>query len=156
MSVKIQKYPEGISALLPPIPQKVLVGGCFDLLHYGHLKFLQAARSYGDHLVVALESDESILRMKGSLPIHTQDQRCELLASLSCVDTVLQLPLLQGFDDYQRLVSYLNPAILAITEGDVQRENKEKQAGAIGARVVVVNQLVEGLSSSIIRSKLMD
>ncbi len=135
---------------------KILVGGCFDLLHYGHLKFLQSAKSYGDYLIVALESDESIQAMKGSLPIHTQHQRAEILAELSCVDCVLILPVLKGFDDYMNLVAVLSPQILAVTSGDTQTANKQKQADQIDAHLVVVNQLIEGLSSRIIRSKLMN
>lgn len=135
---------------------KVLVGGCFDLLHYGHLRFLQLARQEGGCLVVALESDESIYQTKGANPIHTQQQRAEILAGLSCVDQVFMLPVLQGFDDYCALVQQVCPEILAVTNGDPQLSNKKKQADVIGARVVVVNQLIDGLSSSIIRSKLMD
>lgn len=135
---------------------KVLVGGCFDLLHYGHLRFLESARLQGDYLIVALESDESIHRTKGAYPIHTQQQRAEILAALWCVDMVLLLPPLQGFDDYFLLVKQVNPSVLAVTGGDSQLTNKQKQADLIGARVVVVNQLIGGLSSSIIRSKLMD
>ncbi|MBI3343244.1 adenylyltransferase/cytidyltransferase family protein, partial [Candidatus Gottesmanbacteria bacterium] len=60
--------------------KKILVGGCFDLLHYGHIRFLEEAKKLGDHLVVALESDENVRRMKGEgRPIHTQAQRKEML-----------------------------------------------------------------------------
>lgn len=157
MVSKIYAYPEDMGrASLEQLPHKVLIGGCFDLLHYGHLKFIQSSKRCGNHLVIALESDESIYHMKGALPIHTQQQRAEILASLSCVDAVLLLPFLRGFQDYMTLVERVNPAILAVTKGDSQTENKEIQARAIGSRVVIVNQLIEGLSSSIIRSKLMD
>jgi cytidyltransferase-like protein len=137
-------------------PKSVLVGGCFDLLHYGHLKFLQAAKSSGDDLVVALESDDNIVKVKKINPIHKQHQRAEILAELMCVDKVLLLPPLNGYEDYRELVSSVNPKILAVTSGDIQLANKQKQAAEIGATVVIVNQLIEGLSSYIIRSKLLD
>ena len=157
MQSKIKHYQKKMGLLpLNGSNHKVLVGGCFDLLHYGHLNFLKSAKDCGDFLLVALESDESILKMKGALPIHTQQQRAEILAELECVDRVLLLPSLSGFEDYMDLVRSLSPQTLAVTSGDSQRANKQKQADLIGAQLVVVNHLIEGLSSSIIRSKLMD
>lgn len=135
---------------------KVLVGGCFDLLHYGHLNFLKSAKNQGECLIIALESDESIKASKGRPPIHTQQQRAEILAELECVDHILLLPPLNGYEDYSNLVQELNPEILAVTQGDPQTENKQKQADLIGASLVIVNNLLDGLSSSIIRSKLAD
>lgn len=67
----------------------VAAGGCFDLLHAGHLRLLEAARELGDCLVVCLNSDESIRRLKGgSRPLMSQEDRAELLLGLSCVDAV--------------------------------------------------------------------
>src|SRR5579884_2714020 len=67
----------------------VVATGVFDLLHVGHLRFLQAARRLGDRLVVGVESDEHVLRWKGpGRPILSQEDRCELLAALRCVDEV--------------------------------------------------------------------
>ncbi len=67
----------------------VFTSGCFDLLHVGHLRSLQEARSYGDRLVVAVNSDASVKRIKGpGRPIIPMRQRVELLASLECVDWV--------------------------------------------------------------------
>lgn len=67
----------------------VTTNGCFDLLHVGHVRFLQAAKSLGDVLAVGLNSDDSVRRLKGpERPINTQDDRAEVLASLGCVDFV--------------------------------------------------------------------
>jgi rfaE bifunctional protein nucleotidyltransferase chain/domain/rfaE bifunctional protein kinase chain/domain len=67
----------------------VATGGCFDLLHTGHLRTLRAARALGDCLVVCLNSDRSVRGLKGpDRPINHQEDRAELLASLSCVDAV--------------------------------------------------------------------
>src|SRR5205823_584650 len=67
----------------------VATGGCFDLLHAGHIAVLQAARSLGDCLVVCLNSDESVRRLKGDgRPLVPQDDRAAVLRALGCVDAV--------------------------------------------------------------------
>jgi len=71
--------------------QKVaFTNGCFDLLHPGHVAFLQAARQYGDCLVVGLNSDRSVQQLKGpGRPIIPQEDRAAMLAALECVDYVV-------------------------------------------------------------------
>ena len=67
----------------------VFTNGCFDILHVGHVRYLAAARNEGDILVVGLNSDRSIEKIKGEQrPIVQQDQRAEILASLCCVDYI--------------------------------------------------------------------
>ncbi|MBW2168706.1 MAG: D-glycero-beta-D-manno-heptose 1-phosphate adenylyltransferase [Deltaproteobacteria bacterium] len=67
----------------------VFTNGCFDLLHPGHTRYLCAARELGDHLVVAVNSDRSVRVIKGpKRPLLPEQVRAELLAALSCVDTV--------------------------------------------------------------------
>lgn len=149
MSQKIFRY---CSHQLPSIRgTKTLLGGCFDLLHYGHLSFLKSASALGNNLIIALESDATIRRLKGAAPIHTQNQRSEILAELTCIDHVLLLPELRLYKDYLTLVKTVSPNFLAVTKGDPQIANKRKQAHEIGAIVVEVNHLIEGLSSSLIR-----
>ena len=59
--------------------KKVLVGGCFDLIHYGHIVFLKEARKQGDYLIVALESDDNVKKYKGeNRPVHKQSERAEM------------------------------------------------------------------------------
>ena len=80
----------------------VLVGGCFDVLHFGHIEFLKHAKEQGTFLVVALESDENVKRRKGDLrPIHTQEQRKGMLQALSFVDEVIMLPTMTHDNEYQ-------------------------------------------------------
>ncbi|GIV10263.1 MAG: ADP-heptose synthase [Fimbriimonadales bacterium] len=69
--------------------QTVLTNGCFDLLHVGHLRYLQEARRLGDLLVVGVNSDESVRRLKGDpRPFVPEAERAELVAGLECVDYV--------------------------------------------------------------------
>lgn len=68
----------------------VFTNGCFDLLHVGHVRSLEEARSHGDRLVVAVNTDASVRRSKGpTRPIVPARQRAEVLAALACVDWVL-------------------------------------------------------------------
>ena len=71
----------------------VATNGCFDLLHVGHVRYLQAARALGDLLVVGLNGDRSVRELKGAgRPITTQSDRAEILAALACVDLVTIFP----------------------------------------------------------------
>lgn len=68
----------------------VFTNGCFDLLHAGHVRYLQQARGLGDALVVGLNSDSSVRELKGEgRPVNPQDDRAEVLAALGCVDYVV-------------------------------------------------------------------
>lgn len=68
----------------------VSTNGCFDILHVGHLRYLQAAKAMGDTLVVAINSDQSVKGLKGpERPLVCEDDRAELLAALNCVDYVV-------------------------------------------------------------------
>jgi rfaE bifunctional protein nucleotidyltransferase chain/domain len=67
----------------------VFTNGVFDILHPGHLRYLQAARAHGDLLIVGLNSDASVRRNKGpARPINPEEERAEVLAALACVDAV--------------------------------------------------------------------
>jgi len=80
------------SALKKALPSRkrvVFTNGCFDLIHPGHVAYLEQARKQGDLLVVALNSDESVARLKGpSRPVNTLADRLVVMASLECVDYV--------------------------------------------------------------------
>lgn len=133
----------------------VLVGGCFDLLHYGHIQYLHKSKDQGAFLVVALEPDESIVSRKKKKPFHTQIQRAYNLASLQVVDRVILLPILKSYEDYVALVKAVHPSIIAITPDNPQRNNLEKQAKLVGAKVQVVAPFLEGLSSTELKKYLM-
>lgn len=147
---------EEVAALSPSWDQPVvLVGGCFDLLHYGHIQYLQRSKEQGAFLVVALEPDESILSRKKKKPFHTQIQRAYNLASLQVVDGVILLPVLKTYEDYVALVNAVRPSIIAITPDNPQRSNLERQAKIVGAKVEVVAPFLEGLSSTELKKYLM-
>jgi len=129
----------------------VFTNGCYDLLHPGHIKLLEAARSMGDALVVGLNSDDSVRTLKGpSRPVIPQQERAEILANLECVDAVVV------FDELtpQKTVAALLPDIL-IKGGDwpgnqiVGREEVE----AAGGKVVLID-VVEGHSTTEILRKI--
>jgi len=120
----------------------VLVGGCFDLLHYGHISFLKNAKKLGDHLIVLLESDENVKRLKGEgRPFHTQAQRKEMLEMLSVVDEVIPLPPISGNDKYLRIVNEIHPSIIAMTDGERILKHRIKQAKLVGAEPVIIPKI---------------
>jgi rfaE bifunctional protein nucleotidyltransferase chain/domain len=121
--------------------KKVLVGGCFDILHYGHVRFLKEARNLGDYLTIALESDDSTKKLKGpGRPIHNQKQRREILESLKFVDEVISLPKMKSDKDYKNLVMKIKPDVIAITKGDIMRDKKENYAKVVGAKLVEIKK----------------
>lgn len=126
----------------------VLVGGCFDLFHYGHLFFLKKAKESGNFLIVALESDKFIKKVKKRNPIHNQQQRAEILSQMQVVDLVIKLPFLAKDEDYFSLVKLIKPKIIAVCENDPQMKNKLKQAKTINAQLKVVCPLITNFSSS--------
>ncbi len=120
----------------------VLVGGCFDILHYGHIHFLKKARALGNYLVVALESDKNIKRLKGKKrPIHDQRQRREMLESLHFVDQVIVLADKMNDKDYEKLVKIVNPKVIAVTSGDPIIGKKRKQAEEVGASLIEIPRI---------------
>lgn len=71
----------------------VATNGCFDLLHVGHVRYLQAARAFGDVLAVGLNGDRSVRELKGTgRPLRSESDRAEILAALQCVDLVTVFP----------------------------------------------------------------
>lgn len=126
----------------------VLAGGCFDILHFGHVKFLKEAKSLGDYLVIALESNKTTRKLKGpERPIHSQKERKEILESIRFVDEVIELLEMKGNEDYKKLVDKVRPSIIAITEGDPIKEIKQRLAESVGAKLVEIKK-IKDLSST--------
>jgi FAD synthetase len=144
---------ENITDISSKLHQKnkriVLAGGCFDLLHIGHITFLEKAKTLGDILVVLLESDESIAHEKGkNRPINSQKDRAKILAALSNVDIIIPLKSTMTDQEYDALVFAIKPAIIATTSGDGNRHHKERQAKKIDAKVVDVIMPVSDKSTT--------
>lgn len=133
---------------LPSQNGKILVGGCFDIIHFGHIQFLQKSKEFGSYLIVAIESDEFIEKRKKRKPIHTQEQRAQLVAAIEVVDYVLLLPIMNTHKDYMNLVESIRPSVIAVTKGDVQMENKKKQANEVGAEVKVALPRINKFATS--------
>ncbi len=99
-----------LSAELKKRGKKIIfTNGCFDILHVGHVKYLEKAKSYGDVLILGLNSDESVSRLKGpTRPVNTEDDRAYILASLEAVDYVVKF-----YDDTPyELIKAVQPHIL--------------------------------------------
>ena len=97
----------------------VLVGGCFDILHLGHIKFLKNSKNLGDILFVLLENDESVKKLKGKdRPINNQRQRAQVLSALSTVGYVVLLPQMKTDRDYDKLITQIKPDFIGVTQDD--------------------------------------
>lgn len=130
----------------------VFTNGCFDILHVGHVQYLQKARRMGDLLIVGLNSDASVRAIKGEKrPLVPQQERAEVVASLSAVDYVTL------FDDQTpfRLIEFLQPDCLvkggdwneaSVVGGDLVRSR--------GGEVVII-PLTEGASTTNIVEKIL-
>lgn len=104
----------------------VFTNGCFDIIHIGHIRLLQTARSYGDILIVGVNSDSSVKRLKGEKrPVVCQSDRAEILAALECVSFVV----IFDEDTPVELISVLKPDI-HVKGGDYDME-KIPEAGVI-------------------------
>jgi rfaE bifunctional protein nucleotidyltransferase chain/domain len=127
----------------------VLVGGCFDILHIGHVSFLEKAKKEGDVLFVLLEADESIKKIKGETrPINSQEDRARILAAIGVVDEIVLLSSNLENRDYDKLIMQLKPAIIATTQGDQKRHLKERQAGLVAAEIIDVIDVISDKSTS--------
>lgn len=131
-------------------PPFVLAGGCFDILHIGHVRFLHQAKQLGKKLVILLESDATVKRLKGARrPYFTQQERAEMLSQLRSVDVVICLPPMDADHQYIDLVQQLHPDVIAVTEGDPSQGKKEEQAAKIGATVAVISHIQTHSTSSL-------
>jgi len=117
----------------------VLTGGCFDVLHLGHIKFLEAAKKTGDVLFVFVESDQNVQKNKGSnRPINTQDDRIEVLAAIRFIDYVIKLPFMKNNDDYDQMTEKIKPSVIAITKDSDVLHHAKRQADKVDSKLVQV------------------
>lgn len=130
----------------------VFTNGCFDILHAGHIKYLESAAQLGDHLIIGVNSDESVRRLKGaSRPINILSSRMYLLGSLSCVDAVFpfteETPL--------NVITHLKPDVL-VKGGDYKPEDiiGAKEVLSWGGCIEVI-PYVDGFSTTNLESKIL-
>ena len=127
----------------------VLVGGCFDILHLGHTKFLESAKKLGDYLFVLLENDKSVKKLKGkNRPINNQTERAQVLTALSAIDYVVLLPTMKTDKDYDRLIIQIKPAFIATTQDDPNILHKERQAKLVRGQIKIVAKRIRNKSTT--------
>ena len=132
-------------------PKIVFTNGCFDLLHAGHVSYLERARALGDLLVVALNSDDSVRRLKGSSrPINALADRMCVLASLECVDFVTHF----DQDTPQSIIEQLCPDVL-VKGGDYSLDQivGAEFVRSRGGKVKVIS-FVEGKSTTAVITRM--
>lgn len=141
-----------VSALVKKLRESnkkiVLVGGSFDILHPGHIVFLEKAKKSGDILVVLLESDEKIMKLKGiKRPFHNQKERANILSALKEVDFILSLPYMKNDSEYDDLIAKISPDVIAVSGKDSNVHHK-RAAKLSGAKLRVVTKIIGNHSSS--------
>jgi rfaE bifunctional protein nucleotidyltransferase chain/domain len=120
----------------------VFTNGCFDLLHLGHVRYLQEARNLGDFLILALNSDESVRKLKGpTRPLVTEQERAEILAALTCIDyvTIFPEPTAGALIDllqpaiYVKGADYAVPLVEAVPRGSPSVGAVPRNSPSVGA-----------------------
>lgn len=147
--------PEALAACVADLRARgrriVFTNGVFDLLHPGHVRYLQAARSHGDALIVGVNADASVRRNKGSnRPIQPERERAEILAALACVDAVA----IFDEDTPADLIDRVQPDVLVKgadwpADGIVGRDVVERRGG-----VVIREPIEPGYSTSAMIEKV--
>ena len=153
--VDIEKLAQRTSELRGSGKKLVATNGCFDLLHLGHVRYLQAARALGNALVVGVNGDDSARELKGpGRPLNNEKERAEVLAALECVDLVTVFPELRA----TRFIEMATPAVYA-KGGDYTPEtlNSEERATLqkIGAEIRII-PFEKGYSTSRLVERVRD
>jgi D-beta-D-heptose 7-phosphate kinase/D-beta-D-heptose 1-phosphate adenosyltransferase len=130
----------------------VFTNGCFDILHRGHVTYLQFAREQGDALCVGLNSDASVRRAKGpTRPVVNQEDRAIVLSALRCVDYVVVF----DEDEPRDLIAAILPDVLVKGRDWAHYVSGRDVVEANGGRVVLAD-MVEGLSTTNIIGKVLE
>ena len=136
---------------LSSIPKEgvVLVGGCFDIIHVAHIKFLRLSKEQGMILAVLLESDENIKKLKGKdRPVNNQITRAENLSMNDSVDYIILLKTPTSSHYYENIVKSIQPDIIAVTRGDPLLSVKKLQAEEVNGKVIEVMERNSEFSST--------
>lgn len=125
----------------------VFTNGCFDIIHIGHVRYLNEAKRLGDILIVGINSDSSVRRLKKDRPIITAEQRAEVVSNLAMVDYVT----IFEEDTPYELIRYLMPDIL-VKGGDWK---KEDIVGSDLVKETYSLPFVEGISTTVIIERIL-
>ena len=131
----------------------VATNGCFDLLHVGHVRFLQEAKGVGEVLVVGVNGDASVRELKGDgRPLNAEAERAEVVAALGCVDAVVIFPEKRA----TRFLEAVRPEVY-VKGGDYQAERLDREelaAVQAGGGIVKVLNLTPGRSTTSVLEKI--
>ncbi len=151
MLIPAERIEDFCAALREAGQQVVFTNGCFDILHAGHVRYLNEARAQGDCLVLGLNSDESVRRLKGpSRPVNNELDRAEVVGALESVDYVV----LFGEQTAETLIAKVRPAVY-VKGGDYTLDTlpEAKIVQSYGGRVHFV-QMVPGRSTTNVIRKI--
>lgn len=126
-----------------------LANGCFDVIHVGHVRYLEGAKALGGKLLVGINADETVRRLKGAgRPKMPANERAEILAALSCVDAVVIFP----EPDVRALIRELRPDVHAKgTDYTADTVPERDEVAACGGRVVIVGDPKDHSSTEMLR-----
>lgn len=151
--VPLEELQQRAKALRAAGKKIVATNGCFDLLHVGHVRYLNAARALGDALIVGINGDQSVRELKGpGRPVNSENDRAEIVAALECVDLVTIFPEMRA----TRFLELAAPDVY-VKGGDYKQDtlNAEEQQvlQKIGAKIDIV-PLEPGYSTSDLLARL--
>src|SRR5436853_7169609 len=151
--VRLEELPQRASSLRASGKKVVATNGCFDLLHVGHIRYLNASRALGDALIVGINGDQSVRELKGAgRPINSENDRAEIVAALECVDLVTIFPEMRA----TRFLELASPNVY-VKGGDYNEDTltaDERQVlQKIGAKIDIV-PFAPGYSTSALLARL--
>lgn len=131
----------------------ILAGGCFDILHDGHLSFLKELKKSGA-VIILLESDENIKKRKGeNRPVNNQKNRAFILSTCSDVDFIIPLKGVTKNEEYDKLIVQIKPDVIGITNGDKFIDQRRQQCKKINAKLLIIKKF-KSFSTSDLISKI--
>jgi rfaE bifunctional protein nucleotidyltransferase chain/domain len=134
--------------------QVILTNGCFDLLHVGHIRYLHAAKELGGKLVVALNGDESVRKLKGEgRPVMNEQERAEILAALTDVDAIVIFP----EPDVRAIIREIHPDVQAKgTDYTAESVPERDEVTAYGGRIAIVGDPKDHSTTEILEQMRSD
>lgn len=151
--IKLEELKKIVNKLKKEGKKVVFTNGCFDILHLGHVKYLDEAKKLGDILIIGVNSDDSVKVLKGrGRPIMPEEERAEILAALECVDYVV----IFYETNPENLIAQLKPDI-HVKGGDYTKDEipESKLVESQGGKTVILKE-IEGKSTSNIIQKILN